>query len=483
MRLRRTAIFIIVLLLLTLVPTTAFADTPSSWAKDGVSRAIVTGLVPASLQSRYTQPATRAEFCTLAVTLYESLKGEITGRTTFTDTNDVNVQKAAAVGIVNGVGNGRFDPNAKLTREQAATMLTRLADTVGQPLPLSAAAFADNAAIASWAREAVGQMQASGIMSGVGNGNFAPKGDYTREQSILTAMRTYITVKGGKPDSLYSGKYHGALQGSAKIMDGKTLLISIFVSADGSALSDYQINVVRDKLDIAKNFIESEGKKYGKAIDLICDYNKYPDLRYDMEFTGEFFILPENAVAGGLTAEQRLVSDRTDEILHRFIENTIPYLALADKYQTDSIGYLVHLNYKDSYQNYATVYDAEFKIVNWYHERAVSFLRASQVPSTLAHEILHVFGAVDLYAPYAYRGVSQALADYAKYNYPDEIMVGGWSYDASGEFVYDGIPKEISRITAYCLGWLDDIPELTMFPELRREHPAVFTDQTKIPVT
>ena len=95
------------------------------------------------------------------------------------------------MGIVNGVGNGNFNPNGQLTREQAAVMLARLANVIGQPLPQSTPTFADNAQISSWAFEAVGQAQAVGIMGGVGDNRFAPSGDYTREQSIVTILRLF----------------------------------------------------------------------------------------------------------------------------------------------------------------------------------------------------------------------------------------------------------------------------------------------------
>jgi len=170
-------------------PTT---ETPSSWAIPQVNAAIAAGLVPQNLQSRYTQATTRAEFAALAVALYETVTGRvITGRTQFNDTNDINVQKMGYLGVVTGVGGGNFAPNNTLTREQAAVMLARLANAIGQPLPQSAPTFADNNQISSWAIDAVGQIQAAGIMGGVGNNQFAPNGDYTREQSIVTMMRLF----------------------------------------------------------------------------------------------------------------------------------------------------------------------------------------------------------------------------------------------------------------------------------------------------
>ena len=114
---------------------------------------------------------------------------------TFNDTSDMNVQKMGALGVVTGVGGGNFAPNDKLTREQAAVMLARLADAMGKPLAVNNATFADNGNISSWAIEQVGQIQVAGIMGGVGNNTFAPRDPYTREQSIVTMLRLYNVVK------------------------------------------------------------------------------------------------------------------------------------------------------------------------------------------------------------------------------------------------------------------------------------------------
>jgi len=179
----------------TPAPTPPPAANPSSWAVSNVNAAIAEGLVPVALQSRYNQAITRAEFSALAVALYETVTGrEITGRMTFNDTNDINIQKMGYLGVVGGVGNRNFAPNSHITREQAAVMLSRLADAVGQPLAPASPAFADNNRISSWAQGGVGQMQASGIMGGVGNNNFSPGETYTREQSIVSIFRLFELV-------------------------------------------------------------------------------------------------------------------------------------------------------------------------------------------------------------------------------------------------------------------------------------------------
>lgn len=166
-------------------------EKPSDWAVEAVKRANELNLVPSGLNSNYTQPISRAEYCALATVLYEKLKGEITERRTFTDTTDVNVQKMGAMKVVNGVGEDRFNPDGKLNREQSAVVLANLANALDKPLKKIPATFTDKDTISSWALESVGQVQGASIMGGVGNNTFNPAGHYTREQSIITMLRLY----------------------------------------------------------------------------------------------------------------------------------------------------------------------------------------------------------------------------------------------------------------------------------------------------
>ena len=168
------------------------ASKPSDWAAASVQEAIQLGVVPFELQTGYTQTATRQEICALVVRFYETVTGSpVQGRVSFSDTKDEDVEKAAYLGIVNGVGDGSFHPNDPLTREQAAVMLTRLAQSMSKHLPAAEANFTDRAEISPWALEATGTIQGCGIMNGVGGGRFAPSLSYSREQCITTLMRLY----------------------------------------------------------------------------------------------------------------------------------------------------------------------------------------------------------------------------------------------------------------------------------------------------
>lgn len=178
-------------------------DIASEWASESISRAHSLGLIPHSLFAfptftNYTLPITRAEFTALAVALYEAVLGEVQALidpVEFNDTTDVNVQIMATLGVVTGVGNNRFDPDSPLTREQAAVILDRLAGLFGVNSHNVFPRFDDNQDISEWAILAVGHMQAREIMGGTGNNMFSPRGEYTRQQSVITILRLFDLIQ------------------------------------------------------------------------------------------------------------------------------------------------------------------------------------------------------------------------------------------------------------------------------------------------
>lgn len=177
------------------------ADQPSEWAQEAVQTAREAGLVPEKLDSAYERAATRAEFCALAAAVYRSWETEgLLGKAEkdtvlFTDCKDGDVLLCASVGIVNGVGGGKFEPDRPLQRQEAASMLHRLgalrADYDGSVQGRLPHVFADGADIASWARNDINWVYRHGIMTGTGDNAFEPAGEYTREQSIATMLRIY----------------------------------------------------------------------------------------------------------------------------------------------------------------------------------------------------------------------------------------------------------------------------------------------------
>ena len=174
----------------------------SNWAIDSIERAYGLGLNPGQI-STFTNESSRQQFAAFAVHLYELVRGEIAGRVTFTDTNNVNVQKAAYIGVVSGMGDGTFSPWNEITREQAAVMLVNLANALGLNLPSAPTTFADNGNISGWAMDAVERVNAAGIMVGVSDTRFNPQGNFTGEQTVITMLLLFEMLQNHQPSYVY----------------------------------------------------------------------------------------------------------------------------------------------------------------------------------------------------------------------------------------------------------------------------------------
>jgi hypothetical protein len=245
---------------------------------------IISGLITAALCiSVSTQAITRAEFSALAVAVYESAKGEIMGRGVFSDTDDEAVGKAAFVGIVNGMGDGKFNPDGTFTREMAAVVLSNLANALGQPLALCEVEFSDIDEAASWSVKSIGRVLAAGIMSGIGEGRFAPREIFTREESILTLTRLHNNLH-----MIRSVEYTRLQWGSGRYANGSypiaevsedSYTVSVFIE-ENSGSNRHEVVGVRSNGDILIRRIVPEIGTHDMAlwqITVELDVNFRPD--------------------------------------------------------------------------------------------------------------------------------------------------------------------------------------------------------------
>ncbi len=187
---------------------TSASNTPSSWATEEVNAAIELGIVPEALQSAYRDTITRAEFCKLIMQMINEVEGTASSRLllkakgieyadNFIDTDNPDIIAANLLGILNGRGNGIFDPNSGITRQEAAVMLANAAKVLGIKAG-TAPTFKDMDKAASWAADAIKTVTAikastgNNVMNGTGNDEFSPLATYTREQSVLTVYRLYM---------------------------------------------------------------------------------------------------------------------------------------------------------------------------------------------------------------------------------------------------------------------------------------------------
>ena len=91
---------------------------------------------------------------------------------------------AESVGITKGRGNGNFAPDKEITREEMAVMMVKFLKVSGKKLNAkgTASAFKDDGNIESWAKDAVMEMAKLGLVSGMVDGSFSPKTQFTRAQ-------------------------------------------------------------------------------------------------------------------------------------------------------------------------------------------------------------------------------------------------------------------------------------------------------------
>ncbi|MEK0313441.1 bifunctional 2',3'-cyclic-nucleotide 2'-phosphodiesterase/3'-nucleotidase [Cohnella sp. 56] len=180
----------------------SFADVSSSfWAKDVIAELAARQLVDGTDAANFApqKQITRAEFAKLLVREFAlTAKG---GGISFSDVQagswyESDVAIAASNGLVTGKGNGSFAPNAPITREEMAVMLARI-PSVAAGGSAGTAGFKDGAKISGWAQQAVGRIVDAGLMQGRGAGAFAPQGLATRAEAAKVVHGLLATAESG----------------------------------------------------------------------------------------------------------------------------------------------------------------------------------------------------------------------------------------------------------------------------------------------
>ena len=174
-------------------PDTRFDDVAkSAWYYKAVEYVAENGIM-SGVSAREFAPNAGFSRAMLAQTLYAmSGKPTVKAEGTFADVA-ANAWYADAVnwaaekGYVSGVGDGKFAPDASITREQMALILYRYAgspDASGMVLR----EFADGESVSAYAVDAIRWAVHEGLISGMENNTLAPQGTATRAQVAQILM-------------------------------------------------------------------------------------------------------------------------------------------------------------------------------------------------------------------------------------------------------------------------------------------------------
>ena len=223
--------------------------------------------------------------------------------------------------------------------------------------------------------------------------------------------------------------------GSAATLDGPTVIYQIFVSDKTSSWNDTRKAEIRGRVDEAIEFLRAQGLKYQQRLEIAQQF-------------GEPVTLDEE-----IPTESQADSAWTDRAVKK--SSGLDCAALIDKLRTEqkfqSVLVMLHINKAGRSYNISFYRGVPKDLMA---ERLICFTHFNprdQTPAaTYAHEMLHGFGAGDLYFPFD-QDDDRYLR--AKRLFPNDVMLR--------------IDERINRLsvdewTAYRVGWLK-----TLRPELR----------------
>lgn len=183
-----------------------FTDLGGSYAQDAISRLAEAGILNGMGDGTFdpTGEITRQDF---AVILAKALGLDTTtppSTQTFSDVPSNHysfpyVEAAAEAGLFDGIGNSQFGLGSSLTKEQMAVVFVNAlgADTSGMGSSLP---FSDSDSISNWAKDAVAYAAEAGLITGTPDGNFEPLAPAERQQVALVASKFIDVIEENNPE-------------------------------------------------------------------------------------------------------------------------------------------------------------------------------------------------------------------------------------------------------------------------------------------
>ena len=180
-------------------PEATFTDvSETAWYKNSVDYAVEHGLMNGTGTNTF-EPESTMTRAMLVTVLWRYAGAPKPGANPFTDVPNGKwytdaVAWAAENGVVNGVGDGKFEPDGSVTREQMATILYRYAQKVGIDTSkhTELSAFPDANRVSAYARAPMQWIVAEGVIGGSrenGQDWLNPQGNATRAEVATILMR------------------------------------------------------------------------------------------------------------------------------------------------------------------------------------------------------------------------------------------------------------------------------------------------------
>ena len=259
-------------------------------------------------------------------------------------------------------------------------------------------------------------------------------------------------------------------QGSVGFITDRTLLLSVYLEEPDYQWTEEDIQVTNRVKKIAYSFLEEElREKYDTQIQLIYDVEEHEDLLFHIK-------LEENIPAYVTTEKEREIDDLEDAWIA-----TLPVRELMEKYQADSVGFLFFLAHEGC--SYSSMHFIDDGVKTW-DESCLLYLRDMysktleyETPAVYAHELLHLYGAEDLYTEADV--FSKDTYEKAQKQFSGDLMIN--TYDViNGKYtIYsDSVKQIITPLTAYLIGVPGVEYPLEGTTELVKEEVGCFSGST-----
>ncbi|RED33514.1 S-layer family protein [Paenibacillus sp. VMFN-D1] len=177
--------------------TTPFSDIAGSYAKDAINELVEKGIVNGKGDGKF-DPTGKIERQDFAIILAKALGLDVSSTPTSPTFSDVpsdsyayaSVEAAVKAGLIKGQGNGTFGTGSNLSRQDMAVLFVRAlgVDSQGKGSILK---FSDASSISDYAKDAVAVAVGFGLFNGGTDGKFDPKGGAAREEVALVASRFF----------------------------------------------------------------------------------------------------------------------------------------------------------------------------------------------------------------------------------------------------------------------------------------------------
>jgi lysophospholipase L1-like esterase/pectin methylesterase-like acyl-CoA thioesterase/chitodextrinase len=172
--------------------TEAFEDVSDHWSAESVEVFTKLGIVNGYEDGTFKPDAniSRAEFAAIVAKTFNIGIGE-SNASSFKDIEDSWAKDAilalSSNGIINGYGDGTFQPGANITRAEMIAIISRI-------INLNNAEGSNNATFndigESWNKDQIEAAAKAGIINGADEGTFAPNQNSTRAEALTVLLRT-----------------------------------------------------------------------------------------------------------------------------------------------------------------------------------------------------------------------------------------------------------------------------------------------------